>query len=457
MTTNPDPTHQAGSSAEHEYEDVPREVLVNAMARRTPAWKPIALTVVMLIAVGSVVGVGVITRGKRHDDVKEASDRLAALAHRVQVGAVRVAPLSRTLTLPASLQPNAKADLFAQATGYVRERKVDIGDRVKTGDVLAVIDVPLLEEDMTRARAALAQAEATRAETEKARTLAKSTLERWKNVQPAGAVSKQEIDERTFAMETAEAAFAAADAAVATRRSEIQRIERQRDFARVVAPIDGTVAARNTDVGDYISSAGPSGEPMFSIADTQTIRAYVDVPQIYAQGIQIGQPATILLREVTGSALTGTVTRTSGSLNERSRTLRIEVTLPNETGRVLAGAYGQIQLEVKQSAAPVVIPGSSLLIRAEGTRVAIVDDESKLRYVNVTPGRDLGNEIEIITGLTGNERVVMNMADELPEGTVVEVIALPPPPSAPAATPAAAAGSTPASKTTGGTSSTQGK
>jgi RND family efflux transporter MFP subunit len=415
------------------HDDVPREILTQALSRRTPIWKPIALSLALIVLVGGVIAVGALPRVEAGKDLRETNDRLTKLAHRVQIGAIRTAPGTRTLTLPASLQPNAKADLFAQATGYVRERHADIGDRVKAGDVLAIIDIPLIEEDIVRAEAALKQAEAARAEVDKARQLARSTLERWKNVQPAGAVSKQEIDERAIALETAEAAYSAADAAVATRRSEVQRIERQRSFAKVIAPFDGTVTARNTDIGDYISSAGPSGSPMFSIADTKTIRVYADVPQVYAQGITIGQNATVLLRETGSSKHIGKVTRTSGALNERSRTLRVEVTLNNEDGRVLAGAYGQVQFDVPQPNPAVIVAGSSILVRAEGTRVAIVDDHNQLKYVPITLGRDLGNEIEVTAGLTGKERVVINMADELPEGTVVEIIPAAKPPSAPIA------------------------
>lgn len=425
MTTN-DTNH--ANTAEHHDEDVPREELHKALNGSTPIWKPVLAIVFLTLAVGGIVAFGSIPKAERREKLLDTAETLAKYGKRVQVGPVRVAAPTRTLTLPASLQANAQADLFAQATGYLRERKVDIGDRVKAGDVLATIDIPLVDEDVNRARASLAEAEAARAEVEKTKALALTTLDRWKNVQPPGAVSQQEIDERKSAYEAAEAAYNAADAVVSTRKAEVQRLDRQKAFGQIVAPFDGTITARNIDVGDYIVSAGPAGAPLFAIADTQTLRVYVDVPQAYAPGIEVGQKASVILREIDGK-LPGVVARTSGVLNERTRTLRVEVTLPNENGRVLAGAYGQVQFEVRQTTTPVIVPGAALIVRAEGPRVAIVDADNVLRYVTVVTGRDLGTEVEIVKGLKGDEHVVVNMADELPEGSVVEIVAPAVPPS----------------------------
>lgn len=425
------PGHAVHPGHDAHGDEVPRQLLAEALARRTPLWKPVLTFVILAAGVGAIVGFGAMPKLEQRDELVRSNEKLAALSRRVQIGAIRVTPPTRTISLPASLQPNAQADLFAQAVGYVRERHADIGDRVKTGDVLAVIDIPLVEEDLNRARAAFAEAEAGRAEVERTRALAKSSLDRWMNVQPAGAVSQQEIDERRTAYESAEAAFTAADAVIATRRAEVQRLERQQAFARVVAPFDGTITTRNIDVGDYIASAGPSSAPLFSIADTQTLRVYADVPQTFAISIQPGQTAKVSVRELPNHPIAGTVSRTSGSLNERTRTLRVEVTVPNGAGQVLAGAYGQVEFEVRQPTPSVIIPGSALIVRAEGPRVAVVDESSAIRYVPVVVGRDLGTEVEIAQGLTGQERVVVNLADELAEGTKVEVV---PPPAPPAPT-----------------------
>jgi len=447
MTTTPEQPQTTGHDAEI-HDDVPREELARLLASRTPIWKPVLVLAILVCAVGGVVGLGAIPRADRRENLKEANEALLAMGRRVQLGTMRVAPASRLLTLPASLQANARADLFAQASGYIRERRVDIGDQVKAGDVLAIIDIPLVDEQLNSARASLAEAEAARVEVEKNRDLARVTLDRWSKVEPQGAVSKQEIDERTSAVAAAEASYTAASAVVETRRADLQRIERQKAFGQIIAPFDGTITVRNIDVGDYIASTGPGAPPLFSIADTQTIRVFVDVPQAYAQNIEKGQTATIVIRESADQKLQGTVTRTSGVLNEQSRTLRVEVTLPNETGRVLAGAYGQVQFDVKQTAAPVIVPGAALLVRAEGTRVAIVDDDGRLKYVPVTISRDLGIEVEVVQGLTGKERLVVNMADELPEGTLVEIIPMAVAPSAPAvATPANAPATVPPSAT----------
>lgn len=432
----------------HDTDDIPHAELDRALKGRTPIWKPALTLGVLVIGVGALVAFGAMPRLEKRESLLATNKTLNSLSGRVQIGAIRVAPATRAITLPASLQPNAQADLFAQAVGYIRERRADIGDRVKAGDLLAVIDIPLVEEELNRARAALAEAEAARAEVEKTRSLAKTSLERWQAVEPPGAVSKQEIDERRSAFESAEASFNAADAVVATRRADVQRFERQQAFARVIAPFDGTITARNVEIGDYIGNAGPAGAPMFSIADTSTLRVYVDVPQAYASSIEVGQAATITVRETVGRTLTGTVARTSGALNERTRTLRVEVALPNADGGVLANAYGQVQFQVKLPGAPIIVPGSALIVRAEGPRVAIVDENSKLHYVSVVVARDLGTEVEIAQGLTGKERVVINMADEIPEGSTVEtVIAAAPAGQTPGARAATGAGSSPATST----------
>lgn len=419
MSTNPS---NIPPTTTHVHDDAASsDDLREKLSAQTPAWKPILVIFALLLALGALIAVGAFPKLERQRDLAETNQRLAETTRRVQLGAIRLSPAVRTITLPASIEPNARADLFAQATGFVRERKVDIGAQVHAGDVLAVIDIPLVEEELNRARASLAEAQAAQAEVEKTRSLAQSTLERWTNVQPAGAVSQQEIDERRSAFEAAQAAQTAAEAVVATRRADLQRLERQLAFARVVAPFDGRITARNIDVGDYISNTGPGSSPLFAIADTRELRVFVDVPQIYASSIVAGQTARVLIRGV-DTKLEGKVARTSGVLNEKTRTLRVEVALANEDGRVLAGAYGQVQFEVRQSSTSVIIPGSALLVRAEGPRVAIVDDDSRLRYINVTVARDLGTEIEISQGLVGNERVVVNMADELPEGEEVQIV-----------------------------------
>lgn len=246
-----------------------------------------------------------------------------------------------------------------------------------------------------------------------------------------GVTSQQELDERQAAEEVAAAAVDAAKATVRTRQADVARLEHARGFSRVVAPFAGTITARSIDVGDYVASGGGAGAvPLFTLADTRALRVSVDVPQTYASGVAPGLSASVVVREAK-APLVGKVTRTAGALDPRTRTLRVEVTIPNDEGRALAGSYGELELDVPEAGRPVIVPGAAILIRAEGIRVAIVDANDTLRYVTVVPGKDLGTEVEVLKGLTGTERVVINMADELPEGATVEAIpvttAAPPP------------------------------
>lgn len=428
--------------------------LRDALARRTPAWKPIVCAVALVLGVGVLVALGAAPRAARQKEIEATNAALRSATRRVTFVTAKLAPALRTLTLPASLRADANADLVAQTSGYVRERRVDIGDRVHAGDLLAIIDAPLVDEESNRARAALAEAEAAQNVLAHNLSLAQSTLERWRAVEPPGAVSKQELDERSSALESARANHAAGLATIASRRADVQRLEREQGFARIVAPFDGTITTRNVDVGDYV---GASGAPklIFQIADTRVLRAYLDVPQSFAQGVKTGASARVLLKDRPGRTFEGTIARTSGVLDERTRTLRVEVRVPNETNEILAGTYAQVQLELARESTPVIVPGAALLIRAEGPRVAIVDAESKLRYVPVVISRDLGSEAELTSGLKGDERVVVNMADELPEGTLVDAQPLPAPPTpapkpaaAPAANPSATPSNVPAASAT---------
>jgi len=401
-----------------------REQLAAALRRTTPRWKPLLFCAVLLLVAVALVAAGALPRAQRPRQRLSSSRSLRALARRVTIAPITLAPATRTLTLPASLRPNASTDLFAQATGYVRERRVDIGQSVAAGDVLAILDVPLLDEQLNSARAALAEAEAARNVLSRNLDLAKTTLERWKSVDPPGAVSQQELDEKHSAFESASASLAAGEAAIVSRRADVQRLEQGQAFARILAPFAGTITARNLEVGDYVSGAG-SGPALFRIADSSTLRAYVDVPQSFAAGVVAGSSARVKLREQPGQSFQGTIARTSGALDERTRTLHVEIRVPNEKGALLSGSYAEVELELARALRPVIVPGAALLVRAEGPRVAVVDAENHLRYLPVQLGRDLGSEVEITQGLTGDERVVVNMADELAEGSLVEAIPLP--------------------------------
>lgn len=409
------------------HDDVPRAELEGAMRRRTPLWKPLGVFVLLALAGAGVVALGAIPRAQRSEAAAAASERQVAAGKRVQLAPVKAIPATRVIALPASLQPEMQAAVFAQATGYLADRRVDIGSRVKAGDVLARVDIPLVEQDLHRAEAAQLEAEADREKTRKNLELARTTLERWKSVQ-ANAVARQDLDERQAAYDALVAAVASADATVASRKADVQRLAREKSFGEVVAPFDGVISSRSAEVGDYVTT-GSGSMALFSIVRTDTLRASVDVPQAYAYSVKEGQRAKIAVRQIPGKVFDGVVARTSGALDERTRSLRAEVQVPNETGELLSGTFATVQFDVPTPEAGVIVPGSALLVRAEGPRVAVVDAESKIQYLPVKVRRDLGTEVEIAEGLEGQRFVVVNMADEIPAGTKVEGVQPPAPPA----------------------------
>lgn len=416
-SNNSAPAHAAG----HDHDATPEE-LRRALGRRTPAWKPVAVFAALLLVGAGVVAAGIIPAAERKREVAETGRRLAAASRRVQMAAVRVSPAKHTISLPAGLQPDMQADVLAQATGYVASRKVDIGDRVRAGDVLAEIDIPLVEQDLARAKAAQGEAEAELARVEKNLDLARTTLERWRSIQHTKAVAQQDVDERQAAYDALVAAAESARATIESRRADVRRVEREKSFGRVVAPFDGVITARQTEVGDYVVGTGGAKAALFSLAKLDTLRVFVDVPQAYAYSVKVGQRVSVAIRELSGREVSGTVTRTAGSLDDKTRTLRTEIQVPNADGGLLAGTYATVRVEVVDATPSVIVPGSALIVRAEGPRVAVVDEKGRLSYVPVKVGRDLGTEVEITGGLEDAKLVVVNLFNDLPAGTVVEPV-----------------------------------
>lgn len=430
----PDATVDAG-----EAHEVDADALRAALARRTALWKPLAVFCAIGLGATAVVVAGGVPKHQRSEQLVETAAKLEANRRKVQVGTLRPAPTTRSLSLPASLAPQSDVTLFPQATGYVRERRVDIGDQVRKGDVLAEIDVPLIAEDLAASEASVAAAKAERDRSASQLALAESTLVRATAARDGNALGEQELDERTATVHTLRAGVEVAEATIRLREAETARLRQQLAFATVVAPFDGTITDRSIEVGDYVEPAsGSSARALFRIADLASLRVFVDVPQAYAQSIRTGQSATVRLPGRGGAEVKGTVTRTSVALLPSARTLRVEVTVPNMDGLLLGNAYGEATLEVAEPPGTLLVPGGAIIVRSEGTKVAVIDEANRLHYRPVTLGRDLGAEVEVIDGLRGDERIATNLADEFPEGTEVDPVVPAPPPSAkPATAPAA--------------------
>jgi len=312
----------------------------------------------------------------------------------------------RTLSLPGTLRGQNEAALYARTNGYLRSWTKDIGDRVRKGELLAVIDAPETEQELLQARAAREQVKARFG-------LAESSLARWQELRQRDAVSQQELDERNAALRQARADLAAADAS-------IRRLEQLQSFRRIVAPFDGVVVRRNVEVGALIGAGNNgSARELFHLAQTDPLRVSVAVPQTHAADVRVGQEVSLRLIEKPGVPLKGTVARTAGAVDADSRTMAVEVELPNPDGRLLPGAYVEVNLALAGNARGLVVPASALQFRQDGPRVAVVDEQNRIVLRSVKLGRDLGKTVEVLSGLGPTDRLVLNPHDAIEPGETV--------------------------------------
>lgn len=312
----------------------------------------------------------------------------------------------QTLSLPGTLKGYVESPISARASGYLRRWHKDIGSRVTKGELLAEIDTPEIDQQLTQAVAARVQMASSLA-------LAKSTVERWEALRKKDAVSQQELDERRSADTQARANLAAADA-------NIERLRQLQGFKRVLAPFSGVITRRNVDVGDLIDAGGGTGRTMFVLAQTDPLRVYVNVPQTYSQLVKPAQKVTVTQSELLGRKFEGQVARTAASIDAATRTMQIEVTLANKDGILLPGAYVQVLLPLQASQA-MTIPTNALMIRGEGIRVALVDAESRVRLRPVKIGRNYGQNVEVLEGVAATDQLVLNPSDSLNDGDQVAI------------------------------------
>jgi RND family efflux transporter MFP subunit len=311
------------------------------------------------------------------------------------------------VTLPGTLQGVIESTVYARSSGYLARWTKDIGAPVKKGELLAEITAPEVDQQLYQAQAVLAQ-------TESSESLAKSTAERWKSLRDKDAVTQQDLDERESAFKQSHADLAAAEANVA-------RLKSLQGFNKLTAPFDGVLTRRNVDVGDLVNAGnGGTGQALFSIAQVDPLRLYIYVPQVYASQVNVGDKVTVGLTE-TGQKYDGIIARTAGAIDPLTRTLQVEVRVPNPKGALLAGAYVQATLPIKGDQAAAVVPTNVLLFRPEGPRVAVVDAAGHVRLVPVKLGTDFGASVEIVTGVDANSRIVVNPADSLADGDVVSL------------------------------------
>lgn len=376
----------------------------NPAASRAPrAARAAAIALLVLLVAG---GWSVARRYSDHKALVVETEKLSVPT--VSVTKAANEPAQDELVLPAQLQPFVESSIYSRTNGYLLRWYRDIGSHVKKGELLAVIDTPEVDQELSQAKAARQQI-AAQAE------LARTSAERWANLRKTDSVSQQEADQQSSAYTQAQANLAAADA-------NVRRLEQMEAFKRIYAPFAGVITRRSVDVGALISagSAGQTKE-LFNLAQVDPLRVYISVPQADATSIRAGVPAYIELRELPGEKFTGSVARTADAIDPSTRTMLTEVDVPNHKGRLLPGAYAQLHFSVPILAARFTIPVNALMFRPEGTRVAIVGPDQKIHLKQVIIGRDFGNKIEILHGLEPADRIVMNPADSLEENQTVRV------------------------------------
>lgn len=340
-----------------------------------------------------------------------------------------------SLLLPGNIEPLYSAAVYARTEGYLERRNIDIGSKVKAGQVLAVISSPEVDQQLLQARATLAQSNASLLQAKAALEQAKANAELTRLTKerdlPLGqqhAISQQIVDQAVQAhsariadVSAAEANISAAQANVEANQANVARLLQLQSFEQVVAPFDGVITERNVERGDLISTGSAAvGKPLFSIAQSSTLRIQIDVPQSDAVNIQDGQKASIDVKERLGREYTGTVIRSAGSLDSAARTMLTEVQIDNRDGSLLPGMYAQVKFTLAEPHTSLIIPTSALVIDHSGMHVVTVGTNHKVHFIPVVIGRDMGIQVEVLQGIQGSDTLVASPSDLLHDGQDVE-------------------------------------
>jgi len=392
-------------------------VLPSARRVRRRRMIGIGLIVLAILAVAFVAGY--LPRRSKRAELTAAAESSRHSLLRVELISPTIGASERALHLPGTVQPFQETVVFARASGYVRAWHADIGDKVKTGQILAEIDTPELDQELSQARAQLQQVRASLAQAKANRDLANANLGRARRLAPGGVVSRAELEQNTAQAEVAEANVTVANANVAAQEANIRRLEQLKAFARLTAPFAGTVTQRNVEVGALVTAG--NSQQLFRIAATDPLRVFVQVPQDVAPGVRAGVPAKVSVREYPRRTFDGEVMRAAGELDSSTRTMTTIIRVPNADGALLPGMYAEVALTLPLPHQVFELPSTALLNDARGQRVAVVDAENKLHLVPVVVEQDKGATIEISSGLHGGEKVAKLGSAAFVDGMTVDV------------------------------------
>jgi RND family efflux transporter MFP subunit len=361
--------------------------------------------IIAAVAAIAVVGIGIGTRV--HSQAQLATWTHDQSTPTVNVIHARPSAATTALTLPATLQALQSAPIYARTSGYVRKWYVDIGDPVRPGQLLAVIDAPEVDQQLAAARADLQTARANQ-------QLAATTATRWQTMLGKDAVSKQETDEKVGDL-------AAKSAVANAARANVGRLQYQQGFTRLTAPFAGVVTSRSTDIGALVTAGSAASAPLFTVSDVSKIRAFVKVPQAYSAQVHPGMEVQLSLPEYPGRAFKAVMTRSTDAVDTSSGTVLVELVADNGDRALKPGAYSQATFPIGGAGTAVELPASAMIIGKNGTQVAVLDAGGKVRLKTVTIGRDLGDRVQISAGLTPTDQVIDNPPDSIQSGDKVQV------------------------------------
>jgi multidrug efflux pump subunit AcrA (membrane-fusion protein) len=399
------------------------------------------LGLAMLVVFGLILILGYIPRFRNKEAIASAAKRQQEAVPAVAVTAAVRSKSSAELSLPGSTAAQVEAPIYARASGYVSKRLVDIGDRVKAGQLLAIIDAPDLDQQVDQGRATLQQSESALRQVEAQAKLASVTWERYKVLVARGVFSKQDGDTQEANFNISQANVRAAEDTVNANRANLRRLIELQAYERVRAPFDGVVIARNIDVGALISSYGGGlgsgvntagtgsvtipvtgsatlGAEMFHLARLDHLRVYVSVPESSAQYVAVGQTVSLVFDSAPGKSFQGKVVRTAHAIDSTTRTMLTEIQVENRDGELMPGTFATVIFNNVRAMPPVIIPGDALITRSSGMTVALVRD-NRVHLQPVVAGRDYGASVEIREGLQEGDLVVVNPGDSAKEGARV--------------------------------------
>jgi RND family efflux transporter MFP subunit len=374
---------------------------------RTRSYRRWLISALSVLIVAALLISGVRSRIRAKADLVNTTAQMAVTAVAV-VQPQRTAP-TQEITLPGNVQPFVSAPIYSRTNGYLEKWFVDIGDHVKQGQLLAVIQTPEVDQQLAQSRSNLATAQANL-------KLSEITANRYQGLLNSHAVAQQDVD-------TATQTFRANQAIVEADQANVRQLETLQSFEKIYAPFDGIITARNTDIGNLIDSGSSGGvkTDLFHIAQPGKLRVYVEVPESYAPSVKTGLIADLGLAEFPGRTFQGKVVRTSEAINMTTRTLQVEIDVDNPSGTLLTGSYAEVKLKLPEVNSTYLLPAETLIFRSQDLLVAVVKD-GKAVLTKITPGRNLGEKIEIVAGLSLEDQVIVNPPDSIVSGQAVQIV-----------------------------------